>query len=172
MPNDKTFSFADEPAPEIKQPPSEAQRMLDWRQRWNKPTVRMNEILVYGPRSLRKRKIEIDAAQVLVKHRWLTQLQARKPNIVEWQVDRRGVVHLRKACSQLRHCGALSADAFRHFSSHSPIPSKNLRPSGSLACALCHSHSRSPSRRMRKHSQITCSVILLLPFRPPAVTYV
>src|SRR5262249_32982909 len=59
---------------------------------------------------------------------------------------RGGCAGSRKVCSQVRHCGALSADAFRHFSSHSPIPSKNLRPSGSLACALCHSHSRSPSR--------------------------
>jgi len=93
MPNDKTFSFADEPAPEIKQPHSEAQKMLDWLQRWNKPTVRMNEILVYGPRSIRKRKIAIDAAEVLVKHGWLTQLQTRRPNMVEWQINRRAIVH-------------------------------------------------------------------------------
>jgi len=79
-----------------------------------------------------------------------------------------GCTGSRKVCSQVRHCGALSAGAFRHFSRHWPIPSKNLQPSGSPACAFCHNHSKSRSRRMRKHSQITCSSAVLLSslFRP------
>jgi len=79
--------------PAIEQPPSDAQKLLDWLLKWPKPTVRMNEILVFGPRSMRKRQIAITAAEVLVEHQWLTQLQTRRPDMIEWQITRRPIVH-------------------------------------------------------------------------------
>ena len=72
MPSKPTYSFADEPAPIKKaQEPAPAQKLLDWLQRWHKPTVRMNEILVYGPRPVRKRENALNSAQKLVEHGWL-----------------------------------------------------------------------------------------------------
>jgi hypothetical protein len=94
MPSKPTYSFADEPAPIKKaQEPAPAQKLLDWLQRWRKPTVRMNEILVYGPRPVRKRENALNSAQKLVEHGWLVPIKTRRPDMVEWQIVRRPIVH-------------------------------------------------------------------------------
>jgi len=83
------------PAEAATKPPHKdpAQLLLDWLQRWGKNTVRMNEILVYGPRPMRKRESAISSAEVLVKHGWLIPLKTRRPDMLEWQIVRRPIVH-------------------------------------------------------------------------------
>lgn len=95
MPNKPTYSFADEPAPIKKaQEPAPAQKLLDWLQRWRKPTVRMNEFLVYGPRpTMRKRESAIGPIETLVRHGWLRPLKTRRSNMLEWQIIRQPIVH-------------------------------------------------------------------------------
>jgi len=75
------------------QKPEPAQLLLNWLQRWHKPTVRMNEILVYGPRPVRKRENALNSAQKLVEHGWLIPLETRRPDMLEWQIVRRPIVH-------------------------------------------------------------------------------
>jgi hypothetical protein len=67
--------------------------MLDWLLRWPRDTIRLNQLLVYGPRPVRKRKIAISSAEVLVAHGWLVPLQTRRPDMLEWQIVRRPIVH-------------------------------------------------------------------------------
>src|SRR5215472_3449814 len=59
---------------------SPTQRLLDWLQTWNKPTIRAAEILTYGPRSTRNRKDADDATEVLVKHGWLIPNKTNQSN--------------------------------------------------------------------------------------------
>jgi hypothetical protein len=94
MPNE-SFTFADElpPKSEPKQPPSDAQRLLDWLQKWPHPTVRMNQILVYGPASIRKKERALEPIKVLVDRGWLTPRETRRPDMLEWQIERRPIVH-------------------------------------------------------------------------------
>jgi hypothetical protein len=77
------------PPPEEKAKVDPAQKLLTWLQRRNKPTVRMNEILVYGPRpEMRKRENAISATETLVRYGWLRPLKTRRPNMLEWQIVR------------------------------------------------------------------------------------
>ena len=72
MPSKPTYSFADEPAPIKKaQEPAPAQKLLDFLQRWAKPTVSVRDIRIFGPLSLRNRESAISSVEVLVKHGWL-----------------------------------------------------------------------------------------------------
>ena len=64
---------------------SSAQKLLDWLQRWDKPTVRVRDIRIYGPGSLRKNVTA--PAEVLVKNGWLTPVQTRQGH--KWRVVRR-----------------------------------------------------------------------------------
>ena len=72
--------------------PEPAQLLLTWLQRWNKPSVKMNEILVYGPSCTRKRKDAINATQILTEHGWLNPLETRRSNMLEWEIVRRPIV--------------------------------------------------------------------------------
>jgi hypothetical protein len=80
----------------IKQPSKEpAQQMLDWLQRWPKPTVSSKEIYQYAPRSIRfDRENAIKTAEILAKHGWLTAIPTRQSNWRQWQIIRKGpIVH-------------------------------------------------------------------------------
>jgi hypothetical protein len=91
----QTFSFADESKSEVKQPRKDpAQQLLDFLQRWKKPVIRMNDILVYGPRpTFRKRESAIGPVETLVRHGWLQPLKTRRPNMMLWQIIRHPTVH-------------------------------------------------------------------------------
>jgi len=94
MPSKEKFSFADERAPKIKQPHSNAQQLLDWLQRWGKSTVTAKEIYQYGPHPIRDRESAISSVEVLVKHGWLVPTQTRQRNYRIWQIVRKGpIVH-------------------------------------------------------------------------------
>jgi len=80
--------------PTIEQPPSDAQKMLDWLLRWPKPTVSACEIYQYAPRSVRPDKERaIKTAEVLVRHGWLTALKPRHRNYRIWEITRKPVVY-------------------------------------------------------------------------------
>jgi len=83
----------------VKQPHSDAQKMLDWLQRWPKPTVSAKEIYQYAPSSIRfDRENAIKTAEILAKHGWLARLQTRQRNYRIWQIVRKGaIVHPRVA---------------------------------------------------------------------------
>ena len=85
------------PAEAVVKPPHKdlAQQMLDWLQRWPKPTVSSKEIYQYAPRSIRfDRENAIKTAEILVKHGWLAPLQTRRRDWRQWQVVRKGpIVH-------------------------------------------------------------------------------
>jgi len=75
------------------QKPQPEQQLLDFVLRWPQDTVRLNQLLVYGPRSIRKRKSAIEAAKVLVQTKWLAPLQTRRPDMVEWRIIRRPIIY-------------------------------------------------------------------------------
>jgi hypothetical protein len=83
-PNEK-FTFADDTAPAKPAPTKQdhAQKLLDWLQRWPKPTVSTKNICQFGPYPLRNGESALRSAQVLAAHGWLIPLAARK-----WQVVR------------------------------------------------------------------------------------
>src|SRR5262249_33581165 len=96
MPSEKNpqFSFADEPAPEIKQPHKDlAQQLLDFILRWPKATVSRRDIYIYGPRCLRGRMEAINAAEALVKYGWLRPHKTHRHDWRVWEIIRRPIIH-------------------------------------------------------------------------------
>jgi hypothetical protein len=86
------------PAPEPKQPPKEpAQLLLDFLQRWPKPTIRAKDIYQYAPRSTRPNKeTAIKNAEVLARHGWLTALETHHRNRKVWKIVRKeALIHPR-----------------------------------------------------------------------------
>ena len=78
----------------IEQPHSDAQKMLDWLQRWPKPTVSACEIYQYAPRSVRPDKEKaIKTAETLVRYGWLTALKPRHRNYRIWEITRKPIIH-------------------------------------------------------------------------------
>ena len=72
--------------PEQKLPP--AQKLLDWLQRWPKPTVSARDIYTFGPSAIRDRENAIGLAEILVKHGWLILIPTRRRDMKEWQIVR------------------------------------------------------------------------------------
>ena len=91
MPKTETFLFAEpEPKPTKEtQETSSAQKLLDWLQRWNKPTITVRDVHIYGPRPLKGRKNVTAAAEVLVQNGWLKPLKAHQYNMRKWQIVRK-----------------------------------------------------------------------------------
>jgi hypothetical protein len=69
-----------------------AQKLLNWLQRWSKPTVCAREIHIYGPYALRDPKIALSSAETLVRNGWLTPLRARRYDGHKWQIIRKPIV--------------------------------------------------------------------------------
>jgi hypothetical protein len=68
-----------------------AQKLLNWLQRWNKPTVSSRDMRIYGPRP-RDRKSAFDSATILVEHGWLRPIQTRRYNAQVWQVIQKPII--------------------------------------------------------------------------------
>ena len=93
MPNE-TYLFADDPKPEIKQPHKDpAQKLLDWLQTWDKPTIGAAQILMYGPRCTRKRKDADNAIAILIQQGWIVHTPTNQSNWRQWQIVRKPIVH-------------------------------------------------------------------------------
>jgi hypothetical protein len=69
-----------------------AQALLDWLQRWDKPTVRARDICIYGPIYTRKREAAIKQAEVLVKYNWLIPIEPSRRDSLEWQIVRAPII--------------------------------------------------------------------------------
>ena len=69
-----------------------AQKVLNWLQRWDKPTVSSKDMRVYGPRP-RDREAAARAAEILVERGWLTPIQTRQYNAHAWRIIRKPIVH-------------------------------------------------------------------------------
>ena len=70
-----------------------AQKLLDWLQRWSKPTVTPREIRIYGPKYFRSQERVLSTAEALVRYGWLIPNKPRRRDAREWQVVRRPVIH-------------------------------------------------------------------------------
>jgi hypothetical protein len=81
------------PAEEKTKQPDPAQKLLDWLQTWNKPTICAREILMYGPRSTRKQKDADDATKALQKYGWLIPLETNQRDWRRWQIVRQPTIH-------------------------------------------------------------------------------
>jgi hypothetical protein len=90
MPNE-TFSFADEPTPEVKQPLTQSpqlEKLLDWLvNHWPRPTISVADICTYGPRP-RNRNRAVELAEILTKYRWLEPLKTHRRDRQEWKIIR------------------------------------------------------------------------------------
>jgi hypothetical protein len=73
--------------------PSPAQKLLDWLQRWTKPTISIRDVHIYGPGSVRDRKSAVNAAEVLVKNGWLIPMKPHRYDMHKWQVVRKPIAH-------------------------------------------------------------------------------
>jgi hypothetical protein len=69
-----------------------AQRLLDFLQRCQKPTITEREIRIYGPQSIRDRKSAIRSAEILVHFGWLTPIRSAYYNGRMWQITRKPIV--------------------------------------------------------------------------------
>jgi hypothetical protein len=73
---------------------AQAQTLLTWLQRhWNKPTISVREIRIYGPRCLRDREGAREAIEVLVQHEWLKRLTMRRHDMRAWEVVRKPILN-------------------------------------------------------------------------------
>jgi hypothetical protein len=84
---------APEPKPVSKPDKDPAQRLLDFLQRWPKPTIRSVDILMYGPRSTRKQKDANNATAILTKYGWLIPQKTNQSNYRLWQIVRKPTIH-------------------------------------------------------------------------------
>src|SRR5215471_19222151 len=65
-----------------------AQRLLDFLQKWAKPTIRVRDIRIFGPYALRNQESAINAAEALTREGWLIRTQTHQHNMHEWQIVR------------------------------------------------------------------------------------
>jgi len=75
-----------------------AQKLLDWLQRWDKPTVTARDIRIFGPHSGRTREITYSSIELLVRHGWLVPFKLRGTRRRRWRIVRkRPVAHPNEA---------------------------------------------------------------------------
>jgi hypothetical protein len=83
-------------APEKERPISpkiqHAQKLLDFLQRWDKPTITWRDISQYGPRPLRNPKSAIDSAEILVRNGWLTPAKKHRYDMHKWHIVRKPII--------------------------------------------------------------------------------
>jgi hypothetical protein len=80
------------PSPiEKAQEPSPAQRLLDWLQHWDAPTICARDILTYGPRP-RDRESTFNAARILVENGWLSPAPTHRYDRHVWVVIRKPII--------------------------------------------------------------------------------
>ena len=71
---------------------SAAQKLLDWLQRWDRPTVCRRDVRIYGPSSVRDRKSMLSAAETLVRYGWLVPIDPGRYDGHKWRIVRKPVV--------------------------------------------------------------------------------
>jgi hypothetical protein len=69
--------------------------LLVWiRQRWNRPTISLRDIQVYGPRDSRDRKTATKHVEALERHGWLAPMQAHRRDRRIWRTPPTGATAL------------------------------------------------------------------------------
>jgi len=82
------------PAPvEKPQEISPAQALLNWLQKWPKPTICTKEILQFGPRIVRKQKDADNATKILEQYGWLIPQKTKQSNWRLWRIVRKPTIH-------------------------------------------------------------------------------
>ena len=81
------------PSTKQAQKPEPAQLLLDWLQRWGKPTITARDIRIYGPRPIRDREVALSSAKVLARDGWLIPLRTHQHDVYKWQIVRRPIAH-------------------------------------------------------------------------------
>jgi hypothetical protein len=86
--------YIDEPEKERPVSPKiqHAQRLLDWLQRWNKPTISTRDILIYGPNALRNPKSAKNSAEILVRNGWLAPAKKHRFDMNKWHIVRKPII--------------------------------------------------------------------------------
>jgi hypothetical protein len=79
---------AAQPEEKTQQPKERAQALLNWLQRWPKPTVSSRDIRIWGPKVLHDRERAIHSAEILVAH---GHLQSTPKNRV-WKIIREPLI--------------------------------------------------------------------------------
>jgi|SRR5262245_24296789 hypothetical protein len=97
-----TFLLAGDPEPKIEQPHSDAQRLLDWLQKWNRPVVSARDVQIWGPRPLRNREIATSSIEILIQRGWLAPAENRQRNWHKWRVVQKGPIVYPTVAAQVR----------------------------------------------------------------------
>jgi hypothetical protein len=82
-----------EPKPVSQPGKDSAQRLLDFLQRWRKPTIRSADILIYGPRCTRRQEDADNAIAILTKYGWLIPQKTNQSNWRLWRITRKPTIH-------------------------------------------------------------------------------
>jgi hypothetical protein len=64
------------------------QKLHEWIQHWDKPTISVQDICYRGPNSVRNRKKAIGLAEILVGHGWLIPIKTRRRDMKWWRIVR------------------------------------------------------------------------------------
>jgi hypothetical protein len=81
----------DRPKPERTRKPPPAQELLIWIQQcWNKPTISLRDIQIYGPRAIRDRSTAVRHAETLEKYGWLAPVRPRRRDQRVWRLPPAG----------------------------------------------------------------------------------
>jgi hypothetical protein len=70
----------------------QAQRLLDWLQVWNKPSVSTKDIRCFGPGCLRDKERALKSAQILERFGWLTPSNPHQRKVRRWEIARRPII--------------------------------------------------------------------------------
>jgi hypothetical protein len=74
--------------------PSPAQKLLDWLQHWNEPTICARDIRIYGPRP-RNRESALNAARILVENGFLSPAPTNRYDRHVWVIVRKPIIQPR-----------------------------------------------------------------------------
>ena len=69
-----------------------AQKLLDFLQRWQRPTITEREIRIYGPGTLRARESATKAAEILEKNGWLIPQNGPRHASQTWEIVHKPIV--------------------------------------------------------------------------------
>jgi hypothetical protein len=83
------------PKPEQAQKLPLATELLVWiRQRWNKPTISLRDIMIFAPRAVRDRETATKHAEILEKHGWLAPMPVHRRDRRVWRTPPAGATAL------------------------------------------------------------------------------
>jgi hypothetical protein len=70
-----------------------AQRLLDFLQKWHSPSIRLVDILMFGPNCTRKRDSANNATKILEERGWLVPTKTKQSNWRRWEIVRKLTVY-------------------------------------------------------------------------------